>query len=114
VLSKDFEPKQAANLAVEFSANPDTPIAGQATTLRFHLSPADGIEPYFGALGHMLVVSDDLIDMIHGHPETLGLAETAEFKVVFPRATTYRVWAQFQRDGIVNTVHFDVPVDSIR
>jgi len=112
VLSKDYEPKQAANLTVEFSANPETPLAGEAATLRFRLSPADGIEPYFGVLGHMLVVSDDLVDMIHAHPQTLGLGETAEFKVVFPRATAYRVWAQFQRDGVVNTVRFDVPVSA--
>jgi hypothetical protein len=110
VLSKDYEPKQATNLTVQFSATPETPIAGEATTLRFQLSPADGIEPYFGVLGHMLVVSQDLVDMIHAHPETMQLSETAEFKLVFPRATAYRVWAQFQRDGVVNTVHFDVPV----
>jgi len=112
VLTKDYEPKQAANLSVEFSANSETPIAGEPSTLRFHLSPADGIEPYFGVLGHMLVVSQDLVDMIHAHPENMGLSETAEFKVVFPRATAYRVWAQFQRDGVVNTVRFDVPVSA--
>ena len=31
---------------------------------------------------------------------------------MFPRPQTYRVWVQFQRDGVVNTVHFDVPVVS--
>ena len=35
-----------------------------------------------------------------------------EFEVAFPRPQTYRVWVQFQRDGVVNTVHFDVPVVS--
>ena len=114
VLSKDYEPKQATNLAVEFTAAPETPIAGQVTILRFQLSPADGIEPYFGVLGHMLVVSQDLVDMIHAHPETMQIGEIAEFKVVFPRATTYRVWAQFRRDGVVNTVHFDVPIRTTR
>jgi len=36
------------------------------------------------------------------------------FDVVFPRARPYRVWVQFQRSGVVNTVHFDVPVDEAR
>jgi len=31
---------------------------------------------------------------------------------VFPRARTYRLWVQFQRNGIVNTAHFDIPVKS--
>jgi hypothetical protein len=33
-----------------------------------------------------------------------------EFELVFPRPRTYRLWVQFQKNGIVNTVHFDVPV----
>jgi hypothetical protein len=33
-----------------------------------------------------------------------------EFEVVFPQSSVYRMWVQFQRDGVVNTVHFDVPV----
>jgi hypothetical protein len=30
--------------------------------------------------------------------------------VVFPRPGVYRVWVQFQSDGIINTARFDVPV----
>jgi hypothetical protein len=33
--------------------------------------------------------------------------------VVFPRPRTYRMWVQFQRNGVVNTVHFDVPVTKL-
>jgi len=33
-----------------------------------------------------------------------------QFSLIFPRARTYRVWVQFQRQGVVNTAHFDVPV----
>jgi hypothetical protein len=36
-----------------------------------------------------------------------------EFEVVFPRSRAYRLWVQFQKDGIVNTVHFDVPVEAL-
>ena len=33
-----------------------------------------------------------------------------QFSLVFPRPRMYRVWVQFQRNGAVNTTHFDVPV----
>ena len=33
-----------------------------------------------------------------------------QFNLVFPREGTYRVWVQFQRNGVVNTAYFDVPV----
>jgi hypothetical protein len=45
-------------------------------------------------------------------PVRLGRPEV-EFEVAFPRPQTYRVWVQFQRDGVVNTVHFDIPVVSL-
>ena len=32
----------------------------------------------------------------------------------FPRARTYRVWVQFQRKGVINTAHFDVPVSELK
>jgi hypothetical protein len=32
------------------------------------------------------------------------------FDLTFARARTYRVWVQFQRNGVVNTAHFDIPV----
>ena len=60
----------------------------------------------------MLAASDDLIDMMHEHPYRADGGPQVEFEVVFPRPRTYRVWVQFQRDGVVNTVHFDVPVVS--
>ena len=109
VLERDYAGKQGENLAVEMSTTPQEAIAGTTTTLRFVLSPEGGIEPYLGVLGHMLVASDDLIDLMHAHPLTMQLGAVAEFAVVFPRPTVYRVWVQFQRQGVVNTVHFDVP-----
>lgn len=110
VLGRDYAGKQGENLAVELSTTPEDPVAGTTTTLRFVLKPEEGIEPYLGVLGHMLIASDDLIDLTHTHPVTTELGPVAEFAVVFPRPRIYRVWVQFQREGVVNTVHFDVPV----
>lgn len=110
VLKRDYASKQGGNLAVAMSTTPQSAIAGTTTTLRFVLSPEEGLEPYLGVLGHMLVASDDLIDLMHTHPVTMQIGSVAEFSVVFPRSRVYRVWVQFQRQGVVNTVHFDVPV----
>src|SRR5262245_10447331 len=78
--------------------------------MRFKLSPDDGIEKYLGAWGHMLAASDDLVDMMHTHPYIADGGPELEFHLVFPRPRMYRVWVQFQRRGVVNTVHFDIPI----
>jgi len=113
-LLSDLSPKQAENLNVELVTEPPQPIAGLKTLLFFRLSPADGIEKYIGAWGHLLVVSDDLVDAIHTHPFLADGGAGEQFNVIFPRARTYRLWAQFQRHGVVNTVAFNVPVRGLR
>jgi hypothetical protein len=85
----------------------------------FRLTPNDGIEPYIGAMGHMLAASSDLIDMMHTHPVYVTDPENAaykqiQFNLIFPRAAVYRVWVQFQRRGVVNTVVFNIPVDNLK
>ena len=114
VLPRDYGAKSAKNLQVEFRTEPAQAIVGMKTQLHFHLSPAEGIEKYLGAWGHMLVASDDLIDMIHTHPFIADGGPDIQFNVTFPRVRTYRVWVQFQRGGVVNTAHFDVPVSELK
>jgi len=109
-LTRDYAPKTGQNLGVEFATIPERPVAGNPTQMRFTLRPEDGLEKYLGAWAHMLAASDDLIDMMHTHPYIADGGAKMEFRLVFPRARTYRVWVQFQRQGVVNTVHFDVPV----
>jgi hypothetical protein len=58
----------------------------------------------------MLAASDDLIDMMHEHPFLADGGPEMQFSLVFPRPRVYRVWVQFQRNGVVNTAHFDIPV----
>jgi hypothetical protein len=124
VLNKDLSPKQGDNVRVELKTEPAQPLAGQETLLFFDLSPDDGIEPFLGAWGHMLAASDDLIDLIHDHPLYVDGVEPPaltkpwptriQFNVLFPRERVYRVWVQFQRRGVVNTVSFTVPVKALR
>ena len=55
-------------MTVTLTTLPEQATAGNRTQATFHIEPADGFEKYLGAWGHMLVASDDLIDMIHLHP----------------------------------------------
>jgi hypothetical protein len=109
-VSRDYSTKSDRNLRVSVTTLPEQATAGTRTRMTFHVDPADGFEKYLGAWGHMLAASDDLIDMIHLHPFRADGGDV-QFNVVFPRPRPYRVWVQFQRRGVVNTVHFDVPVE---
>jgi len=112
-LPRDYSPKQTENLEVEMTTDPPQPVAAQKTQIYFHLTPADGLEKYIGAWAHMLAASDDLIDLIHTHPFLADGGPQLEFTMDFPRARTYRIWVQFQRRGVVNTAHFDIPVKQL-
>ncbi len=113
-LQRDYATKTAQNMQVEFRTEPPQPIVGMKTQLHFHISPGDGFEKYLGAWGHMLVASDDSIDLIHTHPFIADGGPDIQFNVTFPRTRTYRVWVQFQRQGVVNTARFDVPVQELK
>lgn len=114
VLSPDLAPKKGANIEVTLTTEPKDPIAGKETLLFFDLSPADGLEQYLAAWGHMLIGSDDLIDLVHDHPLYADGGPRVQFNAIFPREAVYRVWVQFQRRGVVNTVAFNVPVKALR
>lgn len=113
VLTRDYSTKQAENISVSLTTDPPQPIAGTKTMMFFKIEPADGIEKYIGAWGHMLAASDDLIDMIHTHPFIADGGPEMQFNVYFPREHVYRVWVQFQRKGVVNTAQFDIPVKDL-
>jgi Heavy metal binding domain len=110
-LSPDLAPQKGQNSTVDLAM--DAALAGAATRLSFRFTPSDGLERYLGAWAHMLAASDDLIDLLHEHPLSAGNGRI-EFDLTFPRARIYRVWVQFQRDGVVNTVAFNVPVQEAR
>jgi hypothetical protein len=113
-LLRDYSTKNAENMQVELNTDPPQPISGQKTQIYFRLKPADGLEKYLGAWAHMLAGSDDLIDLIHTHPIIADGGPQVQFSLVFPRARAYRIWVQFQRQGVVNTAHFDIPVSELQ
>jgi hypothetical protein len=112
-LAPDLTPQRAENTVAELVTEPARPLAGRKTTMFFRVKPNNGIELYLGAWAHMLAASSDLIDMIHSHPirvtDHAGEYKQLEFDMVFPRGGIYRVWVQFQRASVVNTVAFNIP-----
>ena len=106
-------PKQTENLSVSLRMDPPEPIPGRKTMLFFRLNPGDEIEPYLGAWGHLLALSNDLIDSIHEHPIYANGGPEIQFNIFFPRAATYKLWVQFQRKGVVNTAAFTIPVKEL-
>jgi len=117
-LQPDLTPKDATNLHVELVLDPPQPIAGFKTLMFFKLTPDKDIEQYIGSWAHMLTGSWDLIDMIHSHPFLVtdpddNAYKQIQFNMIFPRAGIYKVWVQFQRAGVVNTVIFNIPVKNL-
>ena len=120
-LPQDLNVQKGPNLDVSLTTGPVKPISGQKTILFVQLRPNEQIELYLGAFSHMMAASWDLVDMIHGHPTTATDMQSEDgqnykelqFTIYFPRPGTYRIWLQFQRKGVVNTVAFNVPVYSV-
>jgi hypothetical protein len=101
-------------------------LAGKPATLKYHLTddrtgePVKDLQPYLGAWGHTLIISEDARAYVHSHPlltipdnadrnKIVGGADIA-FDAFFPQPGTYRVWSQFQRRGKVITVSFTIKV----
>lgn len=110
VLQPDLSPQHGENTEVAITTIPEKPISGQRTLVFFKFNTAEGMEPYLGAWAHLLIGSDDLIDLIHDHPTVADGGTEMQFSIIFPRAHTYRMWVQFQRKGVVNTVAVNIPV----
>ena len=116
-LATDVTPKQGANLEASLVTEPAQPLAGFKTLMFFTLKPIQGdlqLQQYLGAWGHMLAASNDLIDMVHTHPFIADGGPKVQFNMIFPREGIYRVWVQFQNNGEVNTMAFNVPVKQLR
>ena len=106
VLSREVESTRFA-----LTLEPREPVAGKKLTLTYKITdsktgePVRDLEPYLGAWGHTLILSEDGRDYVHTHagPE-------ASFEAFVPRAGRYRIWSQFQRHGKVITVPFTIEV----
>lgn len=114
----------------ELHFEPEKPFAGKPAELKYHLvdektgQPVKDLQPYLGAWGHTLILSEDATDYLHSHPAEM-ISEDADrsklmggadvtFETFFPRPGNYRIWSQFLRSGRLITVSFTVAVPRLR
>lgn len=111
--------------SVEF--DPPKLLAGEYGHLRFTLTdartgqPVTDLQPYLGAFGHTLILSDDMANYVHSHPSegpesdiSRGLGgPSVAFEGYMPRAGRYRSWTQFLRNGQLTTISFTFNVLSL-
>jgi len=101
--------------------------------LNFEISkdgkPVTDLQPYLGAMGHLVIISEDLEHFVHSHPleaadgtktnahqhgaghsGSPGADSVVRFHAHFEAPGVYKAWGQFQRAGKVLTAPFVVEV----
>ena len=108
--------KTVDGVRVRLALDPAGTTARTNNVWTFALTDASGayvsLEPYLGAMGHLVLVNEDGSTYVHSHPDERGESATGRvsFLVRPPKPGLYRAWAQFQRDGRVLTSDFVVAV----
>ncbi|KRE99903.1 hypothetical protein ASG89_27305 [Paenibacillus sp. Soil766] len=116
VLKADAKLRQeVSGKAVELSLSSTKPK--EDVTLTFTIRDAQtnkeitNLQPYLGAVGHVVILSADAEQYIHVHPlAEKATGPVAKFATSFPEAGIYKLWGQFQHNGEVFTVPFVVEV----
>lgn len=116
--------KVVDGIVFKLRLEPGEPVAGAPAILRYDLvnektgQPVKDLQPYLGAWGHTVTLSEDTTNFLHSHPTRL-IPPAADLKKLvnrpqvafhtfFPRPGNYRIWSQFQREDNVTTVSFTV------
>lgn len=98
----------------------DVAVTGEGLqrTLTFRLKdeagmPVTDLQPYLGAMGHLVIIRAETGEYIHAHPSTDRKAEgEVAFEAHFTGPGLYKAWGQFQRDGSVLTIPGVIEVTS--
>ena len=106
---------------VAFLTDPAKLPVGRSFNITFALknagvgTPVTDLEPYLGAMAHLMLIHQDGTTFVHSHPDESdvnnGHKGTLSFLARFPKPGFYRVWLQFQRGGKVETTSFTWRVD---
>lgn len=102
---------------VALTMTPNPPQVNDETTLTFTLSkdglPLTDVEPFLGAGGHCVILSEDTQNYLHSHPTEMGgerFGPNIVFHAKFPRPGVYKIWGQFKHKGKPLTADFIVQV----
>jgi hypothetical protein len=89
-------------------------VPNRECAMTFSLSrrdqPIADLEPFLGAAGHLIMISQDRAAYVHSHPLEATSGPQVTFRMRFERTGLYKAWAQFQRHGRVITVPFVIEV----
>jgi hypothetical protein len=109
-LDKTFEGNRVKLVIDQLAVNKEV-------TLKFSFrddktnQPITDLEPYLGAIGHVVILTEDGERYVHVHAEEgQGTGPDAIFETTFPKSGIYKIWGQFQRDNQVFTVSYVVNV----
>ncbi|MGF7029918.1 hypothetical protein J2T17_000823 [Paenibacillus mucilaginosus] len=101
----------------EISLQIDGLAAGKEVMLTYHLSdaatkkPIENLEPYLGAVGHVVILDEAAEQYLHVHPmDEKAKGPEAQFMTTFPKSGIYKIWGQFQQGGKTFIVPFVVKV----
>jgi hypothetical protein len=124
--------KTVGSITAHLQLEPSILVAGQYGHLSFALTdavtgqPVTDLQPYLGAFGHALILSEDMLDYVHSHSldilaaddddgvpqfiippgsdlEKLRGGPDVTFDGLMPRPGRYRAWTQFRRNDLVHT-----------
>jgi hypothetical protein len=91
--------------------------ANQETMLNFYFEdaqtkqPIQDLQPYLGAVGHVVILNQDATKYLHVHPmDERVKGSNAMFHTTFPSPGVYKIWGEFQRSNKVFIVPFVVEV----
>ena len=105
-LSVSGKPQPPAPLPedlAELVSAPQVPVR-KTVPVTVRIKDSANLEPYLGALGHLILIHQDAVTFVHAHPDDrAGAAGNLVFQARFPKPGVYRAWLQFQRAGQVFT-----------
>ncbi len=114
----------------EVTLAPSALVAGKHVTLAYRVrkggKDVTDLQPYLGALGHCVFISEDGTRYLHSHPAEEhreggahghgGHSESGgpvvEFATLFPSPGLYKGWAQFRHQKRVLTAEFTVRISA--
>jgi hypothetical protein len=94
-------------------------VPGQSSPVTLTVSkdgrPVTDLQPYLAAYGHLVALREGDLAYLHVHPEgepgdgRTPAGPQIQFVAQVPSAGSYRLFLDFQHDGVVRTAEFTVP-----
>lgn len=96
--------------------------APEATSIRFRITdpddrPVSTLQPYLGAMGHLVVIRAESLDYVHAHPASEAKEApdgTVAFEAHLPAAGLYKAWGQFRHNDRILTFPVIFEIDSAK